>query len=56
MSNDKKQQPYGTWHNLTKKELKQIEEKKMANAEKPIKINMDFKSALKKVAITKVKS
>jgi hypothetical protein len=48
----KKEPKYGVWRNLTKDEL---EEKKMANSAKPVKINMDFKSALKKIAQTKVK-
>jgi hypothetical protein len=51
----KKEPKYGVWRNLTKDELVEIEEKKMANSAKPVKINMDFKSALKKIAQTKVK-
>lgn len=54
MAKEPKRPQYGVWRNLTKEELKEIEEKKMANAEKPVKINMDFKSALKKIAHTKV--
>jgi hypothetical protein len=52
---DKKQPKYGVWRNLTKEELREIEEKKMANAEKPVIINTDFKSALRKIARTRVK-
>ncbi len=52
---EKKEPKYDVWRNLTKEELKEIEDKKMANSAKPVKINMDFKSPLKKIAQTKVK-